>query len=95
MTIREAVDRAIGFLTNRKQVYQQTFCNPIGERVLGDLAPFCRANETCVVPGDPVKTAILEGRREVWLRIQQHINYSPEQLFALYARRDMEKISNE
>lgn len=55
--------------------------------VLEDMALFCRANESCVVPGDRDKTLMLEGRREVWLRWQQHLQLSPDQLFALYAGR--------
>jgi len=39
-----------------------------GERVLADLARFCRANES-TFHADPRTHALLEGRREVWLRI--------------------------
>jgi len=53
--------------------------------VLRDLAFFCRANESCVVPGDRDKTLMLEGRREVFLRIQQHLDMNPDELFALYS----------
>jgi hypothetical protein len=38
-----------------------------------DLAEFCRANESCFHE-DPRMHAALEGRREVWLRIQEHIH---------------------
>lgn len=79
-------DKAIAFITGRATAYRLTFNDeqPADKLVQEDLARFCRANETCVVPGDPVATAILEGRREVWLRIQQHRNLTPEQLFRLY-----------
>ncbi len=50
--------------------------------VLIDLAEFCRANETCFHQ-DPRVHAALEGRREVWLRIQEHIHLTPAQLVAL------------
>ena len=38
-----------------------------------------------MVAGDHDKTLLLEGRREVWIRIQQHMRLNQEQLFALYA----------
>jgi len=74
------------FLATRKRCYQLTFQTeqPANQKVLEDLARFCRANETCVVPGDRDRSLLLEGRREVWLRIQQHLQLSPEFLFALY-----------
>ena len=58
--------------------------NPANLDVLIDLARFCRANESCVVPGDHDRTLMLEGRREVWLRIQQHLGLTNEQVFNLY-----------
>lgn len=81
-----AFDKAIAFLTRRTSAYRLVFRDdqPADVKVQEDLARFCRANETCVVPGDAIATAILEGRREVWLRIQQHKNLTPEQLFRLY-----------
>lgn len=72
-------DRIKDFLTSRKQSYQKTFSGVHGERVLEDLAGFCRANETTFLP-DARASAVLEGRREVWLRIQKHMNLSPDQL---------------
>lgn len=79
-------EKALAFITGRSTAYRLAFNDeqPADRKVQEDLARFCRANETCVVPGDPVATAILEGRREVWLRIQQHKNLTPEQLFRLY-----------
>lgn len=74
------------FLGERRKAYQLTFndLSPAHKVVLTDLAFFCRANESCVVPGDRDKTLMLEGRREVWLRIQQHLQFSTDQLFQLY-----------
>ncbi len=59
--------------------------NPANIEVLIDLARFCRANESCVVPGDRDRTLMLEGRREVWLRIQQHLGLTEDQAFSLYS----------
>lgn len=76
------------FLRQRKRAYQLALSTPAGNEVLIDLAKFCRAAETCY-HDDPRKHAVLEGRREVWLRIQDHLNLSSEQLYALYAGRNI------
>lgn len=84
--ISKAMEATFDYLKGRKSAYKFTLSNnnPAARQVLADLAVFCRANETCVVPGDRDKSLVLEGRREVWLRIQQHLNLSPEDLFELY-----------
>lgn len=48
-----------------------------------DLMRFCRANESCFHI-DPRAHAALEGRREVYLRIRQHLDLTVEQLAELY-----------
>lgn len=81
----DVLGRTLDFLRGRKTDYQLVFKGgPAGERVLEDLARFCRANETCFHE-DPRLHAVLEGRREVWLRIQRHLDLSTEQLFSLYS----------
>jgi len=84
--MNDKIDAVLGFLRDRSRSYQLTFelMQPANIIVLEDLARFCRANESCVVPGDRDRSLVLEGRREVWLRIQQHLHLTPEQLFALY-----------
>ena len=80
----------IGFASSRKADYQLCFKSPAGQRVLGNLAPFCCASDPTLVtapnhgPVDIHRTMILIGRRDVWLRIQNHLNLTPEQLYALY-----------
>lgn len=82
--LQERVERTLSFLRNRKRDYCFTFRNNRGgSAVLADLAKFCRANES-TFHSDPRVHAVLEGRREVWLRIQQHLNLTPDELFALY-----------
>lgn len=87
MQLTEAYGRTLDFLRGRKRDYQLVFNpkNPADVRVLEDLARFCRANETCF-HADPRLHAVAEGRREVFLRIQQHLNLTSEQLFQLYGR---------
>lgn len=62
-----------------------TFNAPNGRVVMADLARFCRANTTCFHE-DPRIHAVLEGRREVWLRITQHLNLPLEELAKLYGQ---------
>lgn len=76
-------------VTSLRGAYRKAFGNYAGQAVLIDLADFCRAAETCIVRKkdktlDRDIALVLEGRREVWLRIEQHLRLRPEQLFALY-----------
>lgn len=75
----------LGYIADEKKCFNLTFSktNPADVRVLARLARFCRADESCVIPGDRDKTLLLEGRREVWLLINHFIELSPEQLLAL------------
>ena len=81
------IDTVLKYLGQRKTAYHLVFRKdqPADMEVLADLARFCRANESCVVPGDRDRTLLLEGRREVFLRITQHLNLTPEQLYLLYS----------
>lgn len=73
------------FLNDRKRSYQLTFQlnQPANVAVLEDLAKFCRANES-TFHADPRIAANLDGRREVFLRIQNHLGLNTEELVALY-----------
>lgn len=79
----------LDYLRTRKTAYQQSLLSPAGQQVLQDLAVFCRANETAAVPGNEHLTWAAIGRREVWLRIQQHLNLTTEQLAELYSGRTL------
>lgn len=90
----------IAFGNNRlvvgvRTAYLRAFGGFAGQQVLIDLARFCRAAETCVIAGDRDKTLILEGRREVFLRIQQHMRLSPEQLYQVYAGQNFNEEKKE
>lgn len=73
------------FLQARRTNYIRVFSSAQGDAVLRDLAKFCRADQT-TFHTDPRLHAVLEGRREVWLRIQHHLQLTPEQLYALYGQ---------
>lgn len=82
------IEKAMEFLRGRRMAYLDTFDpeKKSSRVVLEDLAKFCRANETTFHP-DPHVQAQLEGRREVWLRLQHHLQLSDAQLWELYGRK--------
>lgn len=82
----DPVEATKNYLAQRQQAYQTTFKNPVGEEVLKDLFAFCRMYDTTFMPDDRTH-ALLEGRREVALRILQHLNLSQEELWHLYTRK--------
>lgn len=82
-------------LSDRQRAYMLAFGEVAGKAVLADLAAFCRANETCVVPGDRDRTYVLEGRREVFLRIRDHLDKTVEQLLEIYTRPAKGAISHD
>lgn len=77
---------------NLREAYRAVFrgkpTRPQIDTLLADLSEFCRANTSCVVVGkdghiDTHATALVEGRREVFLRIQATLNISDEQLLSM------------
>jgi len=100
MGIAELAGRAFDLLRRRRLAYVLTFKkdNYAAQEVLIDLAKFCRANAS-TFHQDARMHAVIEGRREVWLRISHHLNLSSEQLFALYNGNhfsgETRKLSNE
>lgn len=89
MSLSDGVRAAFDFIRDRKTAYQIAMSQPGMAAVLQDLSKFCHAHETCTMLTkdgmiDRDLTLMREGRREVWLRIQQHLNLSPKQLYALY-----------
>lgn len=81
------LDKLKLFLQGRQKAYQQTFNNPVGKQVLEDLSTFCRATKS-TFHKDARASALLEGRKEVWLRIQEHLEIDSEELFKLYNGRN-------
>ncbi len=78
--MQRALDRLGRVFSVRERQMAYTF----GAAALRDLALFCRATESCFDP-DPRIHAMLEGRREVWLRIAKHCRLNEEQVMtALY-----------
>lgn len=73
------------YLGHRQQAYQGVFDdkNVFLTDVMEDLAKFCRAEES-TFNSDPRLHALLEGRREVYLRIMDHLQMDIESLFVKY-----------
>jgi hypothetical protein len=73
------------FLAGRKAAYQRTFNKESRDAqfVLADLARFCRATRSTFHPDHAISDR-LDGRREVFLRIAEHLNLSTDELYALY-----------
>lgn len=77
------------FLSLRRYAYRSVFHGPQGSEVLRDLAVFCRANRS-TFHEDSRAHALAEGRREVWLRIQSHLQLSEDQLWDLLDGRQVD-----
>lgn len=77
--------KAREFLAGRAGAYRRLFNleNRDADAVLTDLAKFCRASES-TAHADPHVAARLDGRREVFLRIQQHLHLDDDTLWRLY-----------
>ena len=89
--IEKLVEATKRYLNRRGYAYRMVFNrdNVFTEEVLKDLAWFCRAH-TPTYHADPRIHAELEGRREVWLRIQNHLQFNDDELWKLYGRKDLE-----
>lgn len=88
MEVSEAeVQKALQALDQKKTAYQIVFSSEgaAGQAVLLDLDRFCRGQESCWHP-DPRQHAMLEGRREVWLRIQSYLTKPVEELLQQIVR---------
>lgn len=84
--IGDKLSKIKDLITRRSSSYKMTFGqdNAWSKAVLLDLAKFCRAHET-TFDTDPRRHAVMEGRREVWLRIQRHLHLSEQELMNLHS----------
>jgi hypothetical protein len=80
------LSKLLAFLGQRSAAYRTLFNpnTPWGKAVLADLANFCRASAS-TWDDNPSKRDVLIGRREVWLRIQDHLRLTPEQLAEIFS----------
>ncbi len=89
--LTEIKEQIRSILIYRKQSYRIVFSEEslMARAVLKDLAKFCRANESCF-HADQRLHAVLEGRREVFLRIINHLNLTSEEFLKKYGGKDLE-----
>lgn len=67
----------------RHAAYKSTFSGPQAEQVLADLRRFCRADVPTADVNNPNVTYLLEGRREVWLRVMSHLKLTDDDIYNL------------
>jgi hypothetical protein len=67
----------------RRRAYQAAFNGPEGKKVLADLRRFCRATLPTADINNVNATFLLEGRREVYLRILSHLHLTEEDVIHL------------
>lgn len=87
MSLLERWDELILFVRGKQTDYN-IFRTPAGSRVLHDFAKFCRANQSCYDPEEFMR-GVLTGRREVWLRIQQHLHLTDTELALIFSGRTL------
>ena len=90
--IKDTMQAIIRSFAKKSLAYNQVFNsdNKYTEVVLKDLAKFCRAHQT-TFNKDPRIHATLEGRREVWLRIEEFLKLTPEEIYELHKVKEMTK----
>lgn len=83
--IRDTIQAFKASLQGKVVAYNRVFDrkSPFTQQVLKDLANFCRAHDS-TFHQDPRVHAVLEGRREVWLKIERMLNLSPDELYELH-----------
>lgn len=82
---------------DRRLAYGNVFGKPNDiavDTVLKDLAKFCRAHES-TFHKDPRVHAVLEGRREVWLRIQEYLKLNDKQIYQLHKIMELKEQDSE
>jgi hypothetical protein len=80
---RTAIEQAKDVVRERASAYQRVFADsPVVAAVLDDLAEFCRAHKS-TFHRHPRVAASLDGRREVWLRIERYSKMTPDEIWEL------------
>lgn len=90
--IAGAIKNLHNYFGRRTTAYIRLFDkqSPYTHTVLEDLAKFCRADESTFHPDSRIH-ATLEGRREVWLRIQNFLKLTPDELVNYHRARNMKE----
>jgi len=79
-------DKTRSTFGERRYAYRTTFKGPLAETVLQDLAIFCRAHASTFNDSQQVML-VLEGRRQVWLRIAEQLHLTEAEAWSRFAER--------
>lgn len=84
------IERAKEHLRGRTLAYRRIFLDhgTDTDTVLADLQKFCRGNVS-TFHADPRLHALMEGRREVFLRISHHLRLTDTELWAIYGNKSL------
>lgn len=85
----DKIKNYVNLILRRHIAYNRVFDikSPHVETVLFDLARFCRAHEPTFHKDERLH-ALLEGRREVWLRIMENLKMTPDEIYDLHKIRE-------
>lgn len=75
----------------RSKAYNLTFRSPSGEIVLAELLAFCGVADEAPRVDSMFEQGRVAGRRDVGLRIMEHLNLRPEELYAVLQGRSILK----
>jgi hypothetical protein len=78
-------------LADRAKAYKLTFRNPAGLIALADLMEYCGVADEAPSRGGEFVQGRAAGRRDVGLRIQEHLQLSHEELYDLIRGRNILK----
>lgn len=78
---RKTKESILAEIKKTKSYYAGTLNSPTGQKMMEDLAVFCRANVT-TFHTDPRIQVLLEARREVYLRMVKYRDQSAESIAA-------------
>lgn len=83
--IKDTIQKVLNLYAARTHAYRMVFNkdNKFTMTVLKDLAKFCRAHDSTFDKDERIH-AVMEGRREVWLRIEQHLSLNQTELYELH-----------
>jgi hypothetical protein len=85
----KVLEQLRNLLLRRRGQYQATFGDDTGKFVLGDLFHICHAGST-TYRGDPNDALVAEGKRQVWIHIQNMLHATDDEMYKL-ARQRMEE----
>lgn len=98
--LTDALSRMRAYFSETRTAYVRLFrsadrnLGPVAEIVLADLARFCRAHQS-TFHQDPHLASKLDGRREVWLRIQRYLEMTDEEIWAMHGAGPASRSDNE